>query len=51
LHPHWGSGDKPVVVLFSCVNQTESGHEIPRDAELIKMIPDYAAPMLTDARS
>jgi hypothetical protein len=32
--------DEPVVVMFSCINQTEAGHWWPAFAELMKLIPE-----------
>jgi hypothetical protein len=31
---------EPVVVMFSCIRQTEDDHETPTDALLLKLLPD-----------
>jgi hypothetical protein len=31
---------EPVVVMFSCVNQTSEEHPVPVDDELLRLLPD-----------
>jgi hypothetical protein len=34
---------EPVVVMFSCINQTSEGHPAPIDDHLLKLLPDSAS--------
>jgi hypothetical protein len=47
--PIGGLQTEPVVVMFSCVNQTSAAHPVPDDSQLLLLLPDSGASAVSAA--